>query len=92
MLNMRNLNKSLNSCNKKLKLDYANLSMKYQELDLAFDAMDEELKETQKEVIKLLLGRLLLGWSRFLLGRGDRLLLQRRRPDGRKALPIPRVL
>ena len=27
--------------------------MKYQELDLAFDALDEELKETQKEVIKV---------------------------------------
>ena len=43
------LNKSLTSCNKKLKLDYANLSMMYQELDLAFDALDEELKETQKK-------------------------------------------
>ena len=36
-----------------LKLDYANLNMKYQELDLAFDALDEELKETQKKVIKV---------------------------------------
>ena len=27
--------------------------MKYQELDLAFDALDEELKETQKEVSKV---------------------------------------
>ena len=47
------LNKSLTSCNKKLKLDYANLNMKYQELHLAFNALDEELKETQKEVIKV---------------------------------------
>ena len=47
------LNKSLTSCNKKLKLDYANLNMKYQELDLTFDALDEELKETQKKVIKV---------------------------------------
>ena len=47
------LNKSLTSCNKKLKLDCANLSMMYQELDLAFDALDEELKETQKKVIKV---------------------------------------
>ena len=47
------LNKSLTSCNKKLKLDYANFNMKYQELDLAFDALDEELKETQKKVIKV---------------------------------------
>ena len=47
------LNKSLTLCNKKLKLDYANLSMKYQELDLAFDALNEELKETQKKVIKV---------------------------------------
>ena len=46
-------NKSLTSCNKKLKLDYTNLSMKYQELDLAFDALDEELKETQKKVIEV---------------------------------------
>ena len=38
---------------KKLKLDYANLSMKYQELDLAFDALDEELKETQKKAMKV---------------------------------------
>ena len=29
------------------------MNMKYQELDLAFDALDEELKETQKEVIKV---------------------------------------
>ena len=27
--------------------------MKYQELDLAFDVLDEELKETQKKVIKV---------------------------------------
>ena len=47
------LNKSLTSCNKKLKLDYANLNMMYQELDFAFDALDEELKETQKKVIKV---------------------------------------
>ena len=47
------LNKSLTSCNKKLKLDYANLNMKYQELDLGFDALDEELKESQKKVIKV---------------------------------------
>ena len=38
---------------KSLSLDYANLNMKYQELDLAFDALDEELKETQKKVIKV---------------------------------------
>ena len=47
------LNKSLTSCNKKIKFDYDNLNMKYQKLDLAFDALDEELKETQKEVIEV---------------------------------------
>ncbi|XP_025825200.1 uncharacterized protein LOC112900569 [Panicum hallii] len=38
------LNKSLESCNKKLKLDYGNLNMKYQELEFAFDAIDDELE------------------------------------------------
>src|SRR6185312_1775287 len=34
-------------------------------------------------------GRPLFGWSRLLFGRGDRLLLLRRRADGRKALSVP---
>ena len=38
------LNKSLESCNKKLKIDYANLNSKYQELEFAFDAIDDELQ------------------------------------------------
>ena len=58
------LNKSLTSCNKKLKFDYANLSLKYQELDLAFDALDEEqqkLKRKSSKSIYLLLVMIL--WS-----------------------------
>jgi hypothetical protein len=47
------LNKSLESCNKKLKLDYANLNMKYQQLEFAFDAIDDELEIANTKPIKV---------------------------------------
>jgi hypothetical protein len=46
------LNKSLESCNKKLKLDYASLNSKYQELEFAFDAIDDDLEMIKIKNIK----------------------------------------